>query len=142
MFVIIILIIIIIKLRRGMGALRLYEFVHTLPSLPSPPCPTQSQAFSRRSHNAMGDAGATAVAAGLPGLVRLETLILHRNDIGGAGGLAIAREAARLPALRTLCLREAMENIYLRASSDTMDAETKAAIRTMLPRVEKGLESL
>ena len=50
-------------------------------------------------------AGATAVAAGLPGLTRLARLDLDNNGIGGAGGLAVAREAARLPALATLYLR-------------------------------------
>ncbi len=100
-----------------------------------PPLPGHSP--SRRSLNALGDAGATVIAAGLPGLTRLNTLWLHGNGIGGAGGLAVAREAARLPALETLFLRH---NFF--DSANGMDAEAKAAIRAMLPHVKDGLESL
>jgi hypothetical protein len=84
----------------------------------------------------MGDAGATVIAAGLPGLTRLKALYLYGNGIGGAGGLAVAREAARLPALETLYLR------YEGESANAMDAEAQAAIRAMLPHVKEGLESL
>ncbi len=80
----------------------------------------------------MGDAGATAVAVGLPGLNRLARLDLDNNGIGSAGGLAIAREAARLPALRILVLR-------LNESANAMEAETQAAIRAMLPHVTGGV---
>ncbi len=83
----------------------------------------------------MGDAGATVVAAGLPGLTRLNALLLYGNGIGGAGGLAVAREAARLPALETLYLR-------FSESANGMDAEDQAAIRAMLPHVTGGLGDL
>uniref|UniRef100_A0A7S0QV44 Uncharacterized protein n=1 Tax=Cryptomonas curvata TaxID=233186 RepID=A0A7S0QV44_9CRYP len=84
------------------------------------------------SYNGMGDAGAEVVSKSLASLSRLVELYLHQNGIGGAGGLAVAREAARLSALRTLILRN-----Y--ESANTMDEETKAAIRGMLPHVTKGL---
>ncbi len=81
----------------------------------------------------MGDAGAVAVSLGLAGLTRLETLNLRQNGIGGAGGLAVAREAARLPALRTLWLRVSSESANAMAEAD------RAAIRAMLPHVTGGL---
>ncbi len=84
----------------------------------------------------MGDAGAVMVSAGLAGLTRLEVLDLHYNGIGSAGSLAVAREAARLPALRTLCLRWCDE------SANGMTEADRAAIRAMLPRVTDGLRYL
>ena len=87
-----------------------------------------------RSNNNIGDSGAAAVAAGLKGLTLLKSLHLYHNGIGGAGGLAVAREAAQLPALQELILRA-------RESGNGMDAATQATIREMLPHVKDLLLS-
>ena len=77
----------------------------------------------------MLDAGAEAVSAGLAGLTRLVMLALSQNNIGCAGALAVAREAARLPALRTLGLRGP------RGEEGSLEEATRAAILGMLPHV-------
>ncbi len=82
-----------------------------------------------RSGNAFGDAGLVAVSAGIAGLTLLETLCVLQNYVGISGGLALAREAARLPALRVLRLLNFWD------SEDAIDEPTKEAIRGMLPDV-------
>jgi hypothetical protein len=84
--------------------------------------------------NRMDDSGAVAVSTCLAGLIRLEKLFLDRNGIGSAGGLAVVREAARLPALRTMYLR-------YEETANAMEEATKAAIRGMLPHITEGLGS-
>ena len=87
----------------------------------------------RGSNNKVGDEGAHAVSAGLTGLTLLEELYLQQNRLGGAGGLAVARAAARLTKLRTLHLWCSDDDSF--ASCDA-DEATKAAIRDMLPHVK------
>ncbi len=75
----------------------------------------------------MDDAGAEAVSTGLAGLTRLSVLSLYKNYIGDEGGLAVAREVALLPALRTLWLQDSDES--------SLDQTTRVTIRNMLPHI-------
>ncbi len=121
-------------MRGGLGAPHsgpLFSFPLNLPRFLD-----SDHSVSSRSRNGFCDAGAVAVSAGLAGLTRLEVLYLHSNGIGSAGGLAVAREAARLPALRTLRLRSYEDDVR---SANGMTEADRAAIRAMLPRVTDGL---
>ena len=62
---------------------------------------------------------------------RLKDLDLSKNGVGSEGGLAVAREAAKLPALRALILR-------WKEAGNPINEVTKAQISQMLPKLTAG----